>query len=118
MLLGEILNELRDETVAAATLLSLGDLKLVAEVEAARLSHDESVGEYVSGAAQRYARLASDEDWLRLMTALEKTDRPAATCLADMLRWSIARDAAPPADNGASPACTCGGGQGSCHDQA
>lgn len=118
MLLGEILNELRDETVAAVTLLSLGDLKLVAEVESARLPHDESVGEYVSGAVQRYARLASDEDWLRLMTALERSDWPAATCLADMVRWSIARDAAGAQPQTVRGACSCGGGDGSCHGQA
>jgi hypothetical protein len=118
MLLGTIFTQLRDEKAAAAALLSLGDLKLLAEVEAARTPHDESVGEYVSGAAQRYARLASDEDWLRLMTALERTDRPAATCLAAMVRWSITRDTTSSPGNSTAHACSCGGGNGSCHDQA
>jgi len=113
MLLGTIMNELRDETAAAAALLSLGDIRLVAEVEAARQPHGESVGEYVAGAAQRFARLASDEDWLRLMTALERSDHPAATCLADMVRWSIARDGQDLVGTGG---CSCGGGNGSCHD--
>lgn len=94
MLLGAILKEFQDEEAAAAALLSLGDLVLLAEVEAARLPHDEGVGEYVSGAAQRFAQCASDEDWLRLMTALERSQSPAASCLATMVRWSIANDAA------------------------
>lgn len=117
MLLGKILNALRDEAAAAAALLSLGDIRLVAEVEAARKLHDEDVGEYVSGAAQRFASLASDEDWLRMMTALERSASPAATCLTDMVRWSIARDAAP-APLAPSSNCSCGGGEGICHGKA
>ena len=94
MLTGAILKDLQDEDAAAAALLSLGDIVLLAQVEAARLPHDEGVGEYVSGAAQRFAQLASDEDWLGLMTMLEKSQSPAASCLTTMVRWSIARDAA------------------------
>ena len=117
MLLGNILNELRDETAAATALLSLGDIRLVAEVEAARKLHDEDVGVYVSGAAQRFARLASDEDWLRMMTALERSESPAATCLTNMVRWSIARDTAP-ATHPSDSHCSCGSGAGSCHGKA
>ena len=106
MLLGAILKELQNEDAAAAALLSLGDIVLFAEVEAARLPHDEGVGEYVAGAAKRFAHLASDEDWLRLMTVLEKSHSPAASCLTTMVRWSIARDAAvEPVDQ--SGGCTC-----------
>lgn len=94
MLLGAILKDLQDEEAAASALLSLGNIVLLAEVEAARLPHDEGVGEYVSGATQRFAQLASDEDWLRLMTLLEKSQSPAASCLTTMVRWSITRDAA------------------------
>ena len=115
MLLGTIMTQFQDEDIAAATLLSLGDIVLVAEVEAARLPHAESVGEYVSGAVQRFSRLASDEDWLALMTALERSDNPAATCLGAMLRWSLARDAEPvvaPAGDAATAGCCCGGGGG------
>ncbi len=116
MLLGTIMNELRDETTAAGALMHLGDLALVAEVNTARAPHGESIGEYVSGAAERFANKASDEDWLALTTALERTSDPAVTCLTMMLTWSIARDAKTnkPAD-GAS-GCSCGGGGGECHD--
>lgn len=118
MLLGEILNALRDEGAAAAALVSLGDIRLMAEVDAARKLHDEDVGEYVSGAAQRFTRLASDEDWLRLMTALERSSNPAATCLADMVHWSVARDTSPVATVALGSNCSCGGGKGSCHGKA
>ena len=93
MLLGALMTELKDETAAKVTLLSLGDIMLLNEVEAARLAHDESLGEYVARAAQRFAHLASDEDWLKLMTVMEHAESPAATCLATMVRWSLLRDA-------------------------
>lgn len=44
MLLGTIMNELRDETVAASALMQLGDVILAAEVDAARAPHEESIG--------------------------------------------------------------------------
>ncbi len=117
MLLGTIMSRLRDEDIAAAALMSLGELVLVAEVESARVAHEESAGEYVSGAVQRFARLASDEDWLGMMTALERSDDPATTCLATMLRWSIARDAQAPGARETPGGCSCGDGGGSCHDR-
>jgi hypothetical protein len=116
MLLGTILNQLRDEAAAIETLLSLGDISLLAEVEAARLPHDESIGEYVSGATQRFAQLATDEDWLSLMTALERSMHPAAASLEIMVRWSVARDALSGGQS-VHGGCTCGGGKSGCHDQ-
>lgn len=113
MLLGTLMTQLQDEQMAVVTLLSVGDLVLVARVEAARLPHGETVGEYVSGAAQRFANAGSDEDWLALTTALVRSHSPAATCLETMLRWSLARDLEPVP---ATPsACSCGGGGGGCH---
>jgi hypothetical protein len=120
MLLGEIMSELKDETTAASALASLGDLILIAQVDEARGIHDETPGEYASGAAQRFARMASDEDWQQLMTFLEKSETPAVTCLTTMLRWSVKQDMAH-RDHGAHHAhhhaeggCGCGGG-GGCH---
>jgi hypothetical protein len=110
MLLGALMTELRNETTAAETLLSLGDIMLLNEIEAARLTHDESLGEYAAGAAQRFAHLASDEDWLKLMTALENSKSPAATCLATMVRWSLLRDAREVAPINAEAGCSCGAG--------
>lgn len=113
MLLGTIMTQLQDEQSAAATLISLGDLVLVARVEAARRPHGETVGEYVSGAAHRFANAGTDEDWLALTTALERSHTPAATCLETMVRWSLARDLDPmPAS---ASGCTCGG-NGGCHE--
>lgn len=115
MLLGTLMNGLRDEGVAMATLMELGDIVLAARVEEARDTHGESLGEYVTGAVQRFALLAGDEDWLGLMTALERSDDPAGACLARMLSWSLARDAR--VDSGGTHGgCSCGGG--GCHDHS
>ncbi|CAG0983718.1 MAG: hypothetical protein F9K19_21240 [Rhizobiaceae bacterium] len=115
MLLGTMMSALRDEDVATATLMELGDIVLAAQVEAARDAHGESVGEYVSGAVQRFALSAGDEDWLGLMTALERSDDPAGACLTRMLSWSLARDARAHPGN-AHDGCSCGGG--GCHDHS
>lgn len=114
MLLGTMMSALRDEDVASATLLELGDIILAARVEEARDAHGESIGEYVSGAVQRFALLAKDEDWLGLMTTLERSDNPAGACLTRMLSWSLARDALSADGGGTQEGCSCGGG--GCHD--
>lgn len=115
MLLGELMTELRDEAAAKVTLFSLGDIMLLNEVETARLAHDESLGEYAAGAAQRFAHLASDEDWLKFMTSLENSESPAATCLATMVRWSLLRDAREATLVDAEAGCSCEAGGTACH---
>jgi hypothetical protein len=116
MLLGNILKDLKDEQNAEVALVSLGDLVLVAAVDQARKAHDETLGEYVSGAAQRFARLASDEEWLQLMTAVEKSDNPASACLSVMLNWSVERDKHEQLGGLAkTKTCSCGGA-GGCHE--
>jgi hypothetical protein len=117
MLLGALMTELKDEAAAKVTLLSLGDIMLLNEVENARIAYDESLGEYAAGAAQRFAHLASDEDWLKLMTALENAESPAATCLATMVRWSLLRDAREATSVNTEAGCSCGAGGTACHDK-
>ena len=105
MLLGTILKRLESEANAALVLEHLGDLVLLAEVAAMGAVHGETPGEYVSGATRRFAAAASDEDWLVLMTALERTQDPARTMLERMVRWSLASEQADPG------ACGCSGGR-------
>lgn len=107
MLLGQVLEQLGDEAFAAETLVALEDLHLMVEVEAAGRQFGENIGEYASGASRRFAQLASDEDWLALMTALERADDAGTACLKHMLEWSLRQDVAE-RDEG------CGGGQCTC----
>lgn len=103
MLLGHVLDRLGDEGLAAETLLGLDDLPLMVEVEAIGAKFGESPPLYASNAVGRFAAFASDEDWLALMTALERAADPAAACLRQMLRWSLRRDSH--ADGDADPEC-------------
>ena len=110
MLFGTILKHLGEDAGAAEVLDALGDIVLLTEVRAMGAVHDESVGEYAAGATRRFAADASSEEWLALMTAIERSDDPARTTLERMVRWSLARDAADPASAG------CGCGTGGCGD--
>ena len=103
MLLGDIILELTDEHCAAGALIALGDLPLLAKIEAARTAHDETAGAYAANAVSRFADAAGDEDWLGLMSAIERTDDPAGACLRRMIEWSLQQDSA----NGGH-ACACG----------
>ena len=112
MLLGRVLEKLGDEVFAAETLIGLNDLALIVEIEAAGRPFDETIGEYAAGASRRFAHHASDEDWLALMTALERADDAGAACLRQMLVWSLRHDAEQaeePDDDSAGGHCTCNG---------
>lgn len=110
MVLGEVLERLGDETFVAGTLVALEDLNLMVRVEAAGRPFGEGIGEYAAGASRRFAQLAADDDWLALMTALERADDAGTACLKHMLEWSLRHDAQS-ADNGADGDC---GGRCTC----
>ena len=109
MLLGQVLERLGDEAFAAETLVGLENLSLMVEVEAAGRQFGENIGEYASGASRRFAQLASDDDWLALMTALERADDAGAACLKHMLEWSLRDDARGLDNSCGSGQCTCKG---------
>ena len=106
MVLGQVLERLGDEAFAAETLVALEDLNLMVRVETAGRPFGEAIGEYAAGASRRFAQLASDEDWLALMTALERADDAGTACLKHMLEWSLRHDAEG-ADEGCGGQCTC-----------
>lgn len=95
MMLGQVLERLGDEAFATEAMIALGDLALLAEVDQAARDVDETPAIYAAFAALRFAGHASDDDWLALMTAMERADDPGAACLKQMLRWSLHHDAAP-----------------------
>lgn len=108
MVLGEVLERLGDEAYAAETLVALEDLNLMVQVEAAGRPFGEGIGEYAAGASRRFTQLASDEDWLALMTALERADDAGTACLKHMLGWSLRQDV-DVADEGCGGHCSCKG---------
>ena len=104
MLLSTIFKDIASDASAAAALIELDDLVLIGNVEAVRLEHHESVGEYVIGAARRFSVHASESDWLRLTTELEGSSAPAAACLRTILAWAVSQDRSADAEGGQ---CTC-----------
>ena len=77
MQLGKIIRDFSDEARAGEVLIACGDLVLLARIGEVAGRFDETVGEYATGAVQRFANLASSEDWLALMNAIERADDPA-----------------------------------------
>lgn len=115
MLLGSLLRRLRDERFAQETLIGLGDLSLVARADAAGAPYGERAADYAASACARFGDHAGDEDWLALMTALERSTDPAATCLRTMTEWALKDDAAAAAreaEGASHDSCGCGGGGG------
>lgn len=110
MQLGDIIRSFSDEAQAGEALLGCDDLTLVARVGHAAQHFDESVGDYAAGAVRRFANRAGSEDWLALMTAIERADDPGMRVLAHMVDWSLRQDEA--ADKPAHAGCGCGGGGG------
>lgn len=92
MFLGQVLERLGDDAFATETLLGLDDLPLLVEIETAGRPFGESPAEYAVHAVGRFTAMAGDEDWLKLMTALERADDSAAACLRHMLQWSLHHD--------------------------
>ena len=92
MLLGQMIERLADDAFASETLLSMDDLPLLADVEAACREQETTADAYASTAARHFADHASDADWLALMTALERAPDPGAACLRQMLAWSLRKE--------------------------
>jgi hypothetical protein len=95
MLLGQVLDRLGDDSVAAEALIGLNDLPLMVDVENTGQRFGESAQLYATNSVRRFVAFASDEDWLALMTALERAPDPGAACLRHMLRWSLHQDCGP-----------------------
>jgi hypothetical protein len=92
MLLGQLLAQMGDEVFAAETLLGLGDLPLMVDVENAAERFHESTPAYAVEAVRRFEAFADDEDWVSLMGALGRSEDPGATCLRHILAWSLRTD--------------------------
>ena len=89
MLLGDVIAEFDDPTVAAETLVSLDDLSLLAKVQAAAAEEELSAGEFAVQAVDRFVALASDEDWVTLFGVLARAADPGRTFLRRVLMAAL-----------------------------
>jgi hypothetical protein len=90
MLLGDLLSRFTDESIAAETIVGLGDLPLMARLSAQAEAEGLSLGAYAAGAMRRYASEASEEEWVTLMGMLRRAQDPGATCLHRALAHAVA----------------------------
>jgi hypothetical protein len=81
MLLGDLLSRFTDESIAAETIVGLGDLPLIAKLREQAETDGLTLGAYAAGAVRRYAAEATDEEWVTLMGALGRAPDPGAVCL-------------------------------------
>ena len=89
-----------DEAIAA-----LGDIVLYERVVTTGARFEETPGQYVAGAAARFAASAPDEEWLGLIAAIERDPDPGRAALGRILRWALGRDRVD--DHGHGTACSC-----------
>ena len=78
-MLGDLLGRLSDETTALEAILGTGDLALLTAVRERAAAEQVDLATYVSQAVQRYAAEVSDEEWVTLMGALNRSLDPSAT---------------------------------------
>jgi len=91
MMLGDMLAELDDAAAAAELMLGLDDLQLLAGVRAQAEADGVDLADYARAAVQRYATLASDEEWVTLMGLIGRSPDPARTCLRRALQFAVGR---------------------------
>lgn len=92
MLFGDLIAHLRRGAGAAEVYEAVGDIVLFRQVEQTAERFGETAGEYVAGAAARYAAMAEGEEWMGLVQTLHRDTEAATTALQRILRWALARD--------------------------
>ncbi|GGK51366.1 hypothetical protein [Salinarimonas ramus] len=97
MLLGDVIARLDDEVVALEALVSLDDLSLLAEVEAAASRDGLTPGGFAARAVQAFTASASDEDWVSLIGTIGRAEDPGGACLKGMLAFALKASRAGPA---------------------
>lgn len=94
MILGEILTELGDEARVYQLAPELGDAQWQARAASAANDRGLALGEYARAAVERFASMAGDEDWLALLSALNRGADPGVVCLRRIVDWALQRDGA------------------------
>ena len=76
VLLGDVIARFHDEALVSETLLSLGDLALIARINARAEQCQMSTGEFAADLIGQFINGASDEEWLTLVGQLSHADNP------------------------------------------
>jgi hypothetical protein len=89
--LGDLLGQLQDPSEVHQLLAEAGNVKLVAKLGEVAKARDCDPCDAALRAVDDFALHAEGEAWVRLVGLIQDSDTPAATCLNEMLAWSLAR---------------------------
>ncbi len=89
MLLGTILAQLSDETIALETVTGLGDLTLLAHLQNAADDQNQTLGAVITAAVNHFTANADSDQWVQLMSKVNQSDNPGGAALKQMLQMSL-----------------------------
>ena len=89
MLLGDLLARFETPSFAEETVLALGDLALLARMQAQADAEGQGLGAFAQDAMRRFAAGATDEEWVTLLGALARASDPGAVCLTFAFKQAV-----------------------------
>lgn len=89
MLLGDLIARLDDDTVAAETLMAIGDLALVQRAHDAAIDADLDLGAFMAAAVRRYLNQAPADEWTTLMGAIDRSGDPGSALIRRALAFIL-----------------------------
>ncbi len=89
--LGEILTQLQNRAEVYALLVEAGELQVMADLNLAAAATSQDPCDVALDAVRSFTEKADEEAWVRLMGRLQGAQSPGATCLADIIAWSLAK---------------------------
>lgn len=92
MHLGTLLTKLRCENDAQLALAALGDSSLFGDIVSVGAAFGETPAQYVASSAARFASRASNEEWLQLMSSLERSADAGNALVSHVVRWALRTD--------------------------
>jgi hypothetical protein len=89
VMLGDLLGAARDSAGAFEAWLTTTNPDLAAQVARAAAKEQVTFTSYVRQAVANFSRLANDEDWATLTSAMRDDADPGTTCLLGMVHWRL-----------------------------
>jgi hypothetical protein len=89
--LGEIVGQLHDRSEVYQLLADAGDMTMIARLDAAAALASSDPCDIALAAVHAFTQKADDAAWLKLVGSLQDAEAPAATCLQQMIAWSLSR---------------------------
>jgi hypothetical protein len=92
--LGDLINQLDDETVATETILRFGDIGLLMELRNRAEERGTPLGSYAAWVLRTYAEAAPPDEWTTLIGILGQAGDPGSAFLRRALTYALAAESA------------------------